>query len=154
MFNSETPAKLVRSVPLLMAFIALMALLFPPSLPAQEIQEVSRFVRIDTTHERTRLDRVSREITSTVDVTLTNVSNAVLSAPLRATLDLDLEGISMPGASGGPNEGPGSSYYYDLTHLLPGGILAPGEKISFQAVFVRNAQQRFGYTFKIWSQMQ
>jgi hypothetical protein len=154
MFNSETTAKLIRSVTPLMALIALTALLFPPSLTAQEIQEVSRFVRIDTTHERSRLDRESREITSTVDVTLTNDSNAVLLAPLRVTLELDLEGIRMPGASGGPNEGPYGSYYYDLTHLLPTGIFAPGEKISFQVVFVRDAQQRFGYRFKIWSQTQ
>jgi len=122
----------------------------PFSLPARAqgpLTNLSDYFTVTTANERSVLDRRTMKITSTADVTLTNVSAKAVPAPLHGVITLlgATGPVTMPEALGGPSTAPYNNYYYDLTSKLVGGQLAPGGQVTFTVKFVRSATVTFRY---------
>lgn len=109
--------------------------------------DISGQIKFTVANESSTLDRITRNTTSTADVTLTNSSSAIIAAPLHAVISIvNPNGVvSMPEALGGPTVSPYNKYYYDLSSKLTGGQLAPGAKVTFKIKFVRPALVSFTY---------
>ncbi len=113
-------------------------------------EPISAYFNIETAEERTSLDRTTRQLTSTVEVTLTNLANVAVEAPLHAVVvNNPPGGVAMPGALGGPGAGPHGQYYFDLSDRLVGGVLEPGGSVGFTATFVRDDNTFFSYAFEV-----
>lgn len=116
--------------------------------PAQgtEPANISFLVNVTTANELSTLDSRTRLITSTADITITNISQQTVLAPLHAVFIISTTGVLMPDALGGPSTTPYDKYYYDLGSKLSAGKLAPQEKVTFTAKFVRSSTIRFTYS--------
>ena len=100
---------------ILLFFVTLM----PPPLgwSAEEV-DISQYVQITTSNERSTLNRVTRTLTSTADITITNISTQTIHLPLHAIVDIQgasYEDVEMPNALGGYLVGPYGKYYYEWT---------------------------------------
>ena len=110
--------------------------------------DVSSSITVTTANENSVLDRLTRMITSTADITLTNSSGESVASPLNAVievLDTDYSNVTMPDALGGEGTDPYGKYYFDLSGKLSGGILSPGQSVTFEVKFVRFYTVRFQY---------
>ena len=141
---------------LLTAFLFINSLLFLFSNSVWA-DDVSSYVSVTTANERSVLDRRTRMITSTADVTITNVSDAAISAPFHAVIDITdtaYENVLMPSALGGPDSPPYNKYYYDLSSSLTEGNLSPAESVTFTVTFVRFYTIRFRYEIQTYGVLE
>ena len=115
------------------------------------MRDVSGHLLITEGNQVTTLDRATGILTSTVDVTLHNLGGRTLTGPLQVAVELTSNAVSVPGALGGPGEAPYNTYYYDLSPLRNGGVLAAGESASFVLRLVRPRQVAFTYHLRPWS---
>ncbi|MFA7061115.1 MAG: choice-of-anchor D domain-containing protein, partial [Pedobacter sp.] len=106
--------------------------------------DLSSQVAVTYANERSTLDRLTRRITSTADITLTNRATNPIMAPLHGVITINnpTGAVTMPDALGGPGVTPYARYYYAP---LAAGQLAPGEAITFSVKFVRQAGVTFTY---------
>ncbi|MFA7059874.1 MAG: Ig-like domain-containing protein [Pedobacter sp.] len=109
--------------------------------------DVSSQVSVTYANERSTLDRVTRNITSTADITLTNTSSGPLLIPLHAVITINnpTGTVSMPEALGGLTSSPYNRFYYDLGNQATGGQFAAGAKATFSVKFVRKSGVSFTY---------
>jgi hypothetical protein len=107
--------------------------------------DISSSIAVSAANEHNVLDRITRQITSTVDFTLTNTSSTTITTPFHATLELTTQTVQMPGALGGFGQAPYQTFYYDLSGKLTGGALAPGQGVAFTATFKRPSSISFQY---------
>jgi hypothetical protein len=114
--------------------------------------DCSGYITVTTANERSTLDRLTRETTSTADVTLTNspTSGKTLLAPFRAIINIKnpTGTVKMPEALVSSDSG---KFYYDLSSKLKNGTLLPGASISFSVKFVRASTVRFTYTISTYA---
>lgn len=105
----------------------------------QQVGELGSRVRLTTSNERSEFDRTTRLITSTADVTLTNVGDRPIRGPLRVRVSLagdgDLGRVTVVETTPGTDQDPGP--FRDLTALLPATGLAPGGVLAFRLRIVR-----------------
>jgi hypothetical protein len=104
--------------------------------------------QITSANERSTLDRQTRILTSSADVTLKNISEAPIAGPLHAVIGLhgqDLQAIQAPGALGGLGQSPYQTFYFDLGAQLTSGVLPAGGAATFHAVFMRPSTVSFSY---------
>ncbi|WP_306533066.1 hypothetical protein [Geobacter sp.] len=134
-----------RSVFSFISCLALLLLLLPNFAQGQQPEDLSAYLAVSTTNERSTLNNVARTVTSTADVTITNTSTRTITTPLRAVITTSTSGVQMPEALGGPGTVPYGKYYYDLGAKLSGGTLPPGGKVTFGVRFVRSSTVRFSY---------
>ena len=128
-------------------------LLITPCTASAEPVEVSQYVTFTTTNERSTMDRRTRLITSTADVTITNSSQQSISAPLHAVIeifDTAYSNVNMPDALGGDGIDPYGKYYYDLSTILQNDVLLPQQSITFPVTFVRFYTIRFRYNLIVY----
>ncbi len=77
--------------------------------------ELNQYLSISTSGEKSFLDRQTRIITSTANVTIKNTSDTTLLFPFYAVINIngtEYSNVSMPDALGGPDTGPYGKYYY------------------------------------------
>jgi uncharacterized membrane protein len=109
-------------------------------------RDVTDLIEVSTANERSRLDRRTRMITSTADVTLTNISDTTIAGPIHAVFLLSAAGVAMPEASGVNTDG---DLYYDLSEKTGIQDLSSGESITVGIQFVRSASVRFTYEIRV-----
>lgn len=113
--------------------------------------DCSSYVTVTTANERSVLDPRTRKITSTANVTITNMpsSGKILSSPLQAVVSINNANgtVTMPEATGQI----GGKYYYDLSSRLTNGQLPPGAAVTFTIKFVRASTVRFTYTIATYA---
>jgi hypothetical protein len=117
--------------------------------------DCSSSITVTTANERSTLDRTTREITSTANVTLKNTSTPAktLLVPFRAVININNANgaVKMPDALVSAEPGLVGKYYYDLSGKLTNGRLLPGASISFSVKFVRASTVRFTYTISTYA---
>ena len=109
-------------------------------------KDVSHLLETSTANERSRLDRRSRTVTSTADVTITNVSEINIAVPIHAVFGISAGGVNMPEASGVNEVG---DFFYDLEKTGP-QKLGPNESVTFDIKFVRPSSVRFTYDITVY----
>jgi len=111
-----------------------------------EMRNVDELVKVQFIHHKHNLDRETRMITSTADMTIKNTSQTPIAVPIRALFIIDNPNVAMPDANGTA----GDNYFYDIG--LTTGIeqLAPGESVSFEIKFVYHYRVRFDFTAEVW----
>ena len=124
---TETQALKPSAVKASAFFVATWIILsiFSPFSHAQvgTLADVSQHVTVTTSNERSSLDRDTRMVTSTADVTITNTSTTNISFPIHAVieiLDTDYSNVQMPDALGGLGTTPYDKYYIELTSAMSG----------------------------------
>ncbi|QSA98735.1 discoidin domain-containing protein [Methylococcus sp. EFPC2] len=111
--------------------------------PALREQDVSDLVLIVSSDQKTTLDRKTRKMTSSVNLTLTNASIMDIKSPIRVVFELTGTGVSITGAKVDQT----GHYYLDVSKTL----LKPGESVVLNVQFtyasgttIRYATQVFG----------
>lgn len=102
------------------AALSILILFFLPLIPCspalgEETVNLGQDIEVATANERSTLDRDTRLVTSTADITLTNISDKDLSFPIHAVIDIldtDYGNVDMPDAMGGPGTEPYDRYYF------------------------------------------
>ena len=128
-----------------------------PRFVNAEPVDVSQYVTVSTANQRSVLDRRTRKVTSTADVTITNASSETIESPLHAVIDIvdtAYENVVMPDALGGPGIDPYQKYYFELDSQLPYGRFASGESVTFQVKFVRSYTIRFRYNVLVYGELE
>ncbi len=139
-----------QTVAALLTSITLTVGIYPVPAEGAAMEAVTSLVKVTTANERSNLDSRTRLITSSADITITNISPRTILAPLHAVIDPSSSGVQMPGALGGPLSSPYNKYYYDLSGKLTNAELTPGKQVSFTATFVRNSTIRFTYNVQTY----
>ncbi len=103
-------------------------------------------VLVTSSNEHSTLDRQTRVLTSTVDVTLWNLGGRTVLAPLHAVVRTSATNVVVQGALGGPGDPRYHSYYHDCSDALGDGAFANGERVDLHLVFTRDVDTRFTYT--------
>jgi len=125
--------------------LALLSLAAP--LRAQTEVPLGSRVRVATANETSAFDRATRVITQTVDVTVTNMGDRPIKAPLRVRIALAGEGdlgrvtLGDVVAASGDDVRP----FRDLSALLPPDGLAPGASVQFLLRMVRPSDVPVSY---------
>ena len=135
-----------RSLLFSLTFLTILFWFLPLLTHGAELEDLGAYLRVTTANESSSLNSLTRMITSTADVTLTNISEKTFTVPLHAVINISVAGVQMPEALGGVGIAPYGKYYYDMSGKLPGGLLPPGAKVTFGVKFVRPATVRFTYT--------
>ncbi len=94
------------------------------ALWADEVS-LDQCVSVSTVDESSTLDRTTRVITSTAEVTIANTSDQPIKFPLYAVINIngtDYQDVAMPDAQGGYGVGPYGKYYYEWEEATPGQI--------------------------------
>ncbi len=94
--------------------------------------------------ERTTLDPLTRTLTSTSRLTVTNTREQDLVGPLAATILIDRLGVAMPDVAAADAAGRPVVFV-----LEAGSVLAPGEAASVELVFEREAPLAFLYDVQL-----
>lgn len=113
-------------------------------------QEVTSLVRITTANERSTLDRATRKVTSTADLTITNTSDKVIKVPIRAVFLSTAPEVTMPEASGLTPE---NKPFYDVGAKTKIVELKPNEAVTFPIKFVYPSTVRFTYAVQVFGVM-
>lgn len=121
---------------------------------AASLDDLTELFEITTANERTTLNRVTRQLISTVDITLKNRSQTSVVTPLHAVFNLSSPAVTMPESLGGPESLPYHRFYRDLTSLVSAGGLAPQGSVAFTAQFVRNSGVTFSYTISVFGRRE
>jgi hypothetical protein len=111
------------------------------------VQDVTSLVRITTANERSTLDRATRKITSTADLTITNTSDKVIKVPIRAVFLPTAPEVTMPEASGLTTE---NKPFYDVGAKTEIVELKPNEAVTMPIKFVYASGVRFTYTVQVF----
>ncbi|MFH0730124.1 MAG: carboxypeptidase regulatory-like domain-containing protein [Pseudomonadota bacterium] len=116
--------------------------------------DMSANVQVTTSNARSTLDRQTRKVTQTADVTIKNSSSATILSPLWAVINISTTGVTMPVSTGtwtGP-EGIWSpaKYYFDLSSSAGTDGLMPGESVTFKVTFVHSSTIRFTYSVPVY----
>ena len=88
---------------------------FRLAVGADEVS-LDQYVSISTSNEKSTLDRTTRILTSTADITITNISASTILLPFHAVISIngtDYENVTMPQALGGYGVQPYGKYYYE-----------------------------------------
>src|SRR4051812_17437597 len=101
--------------------------------------DASARTRVAMANTRSTLDRQSGLVTSSVDVSITNIGDRTLESPLQAAVFFTadsgvLGGLRVPGASGGIGQAPYQTFFFDLSAAVGAG-LAPQATTSFNLRF-------------------
>jgi PKD repeat protein len=108
-------------------------------LRAQPVVALGSRVRVATSNESSALDRATRVITQTADITLTNTGDRPVKPPLRVRIALagtgDLSRVTLGDVIAGNADD--ARPYRDLSALLPPAGLAPGASVQFTLCIVR-----------------
>jgi hypothetical protein len=117
------------------------------TVPALSFQEATALVQVTVSNERSTLDRLTRQLISTADVTITNISATLIAAPLHAVFIPSATPVSMPDASGINDQG---YFFYDLEAKAGIQALPPGATVLFPSKFVRPVHVRFLFTIEVF----
>jgi len=99
---------------------------------------------VTTTLGSTRYDlRTGR---TSVLMTITNVSPTVIRGPLWVVITSISDGITLAGGSGFTSDG---HWYVDVSSLLSGGQLNPGQSVSVRLSFNNPLRRRFNFLYSI-----
>ncbi len=131
----------------IMTCILMIFLSTPTAAQDAALVDVSGKVTVTTANERSTMDRRTRMVTSTAEVTITNISPENISMPLHAVIeitDTDYDNVQIVGAVDGSYDG---KSYYELSASqdLTDGILSEGETVTFHIRFVRYYTDLFRY---------
>lgn len=115
------------------------------SAHADEFVPIENSISVSTANARSVLDRRTKRITSTADITLTNISGQAIQCPFHAVIQFngttpDL--VQVPGASGGANVLPYNTYYFVIE---PGDQFLPSQSYTFNIKFIYGSSIRFTY---------
>lgn len=110
-------------------------------------QDVTILVRITTANERSTLDRATRKVTSTADLTITNISDKVIKVPIQAVFLLTVPEVTMPEANGKTTD---NKPFYDVGAKTEIVELKPNEAVTFLIKFVYASTVRFTYTVQVF----
>ncbi|MCX5772649.1 MAG: hypothetical protein NTZ09_20585, partial [Candidatus Hydrogenedentes bacterium] len=114
--------------------------------PAVEMRNVNDLVKVQFDHHKHDLDRETRMVTSTADMTIKNTSQTVIAVPMRAVFIIDNPDVTMPDANGTE----AGNYFYDIGLTAGIELLAPGESVEFEIKFVYHHRVRFDFTVDVW----
>jgi len=109
------------------------------------LRDVSERVEVSVLQAQSTLDRQSRAITSSAEILITNISTVTFRAPLQAQVMLSDPGVEVLEAE---VDATGQALV-DLSALLPGGMLRPGESLTLPLTFVRPFPGRLTYEIRI-----
>lgn len=113
-----------------------------------EMVDITDRIQISTANKRTTLDRRTRLLTATADITIVNISEQTIEMPLHAVFTINGTIVSMADALGGIDSGPYNTYYLDLSSQLPEEGLAPSTEITFGISFASRAS--FTYDLSVF----
>ncbi|MEI8571239.1 discoidin domain-containing protein [Methylomonas sp. WH-1] len=111
-------------------------------LPALRYQEISDLVQVVSSAQKTALDRLTRKMSSTATLTLTNKSALDVKAPIRVVFELNNPNVTLQGAKVDEN---GRTYLEVANQLLK-----PGESASLTVQFVYASGNSFTYNTKVF----
>jgi large repetitive protein len=110
-------------------------------------QDLQTLVEITMNNERSTLNRRTREITSTAEVNMKNISGLSIAVPIHALFTCSAPNVNMPEASGINSDG---DFYYDLGEKLGVQELQQNESITFSIKFLHSASVRFNFDIKVF----
>ena len=109
-------------------------------------QDLSNQLYVQTSNERTSLDRVTGILTSTVDVRFINLGGRALSGPMHAVIETTpTNGVEVVGALGGLSAAPYQRPYVDLTPQLGAQALPNGASVATRLTFRRDRDVQLTY---------
>lgn len=112
---------------------------------AGDYVDVRDKVTVTTSNARSVLDRRTRQMTGTVDVTLTNGSQTTIASPLRVVVQIggtSVSNVQMPGTE------PDTTLYGTYYYLIAAGTgFEPGQTHTFTAKFIYPSTFRITYNF-------
>ena len=111
-------------------------------LPALRYQEISDLVQVASSAQKSALDRITRKMTSSVTLTLSNKSEMDIKTPIRMVFELTSSNVSIPGSK---VDEKGRSYL-ELSNQL----LKPGESTSINVQFVYPSGTSFTYKTQVF----
>src|ERR1051325_8435801 len=102
--------------------------------------DLSSRVKIATSNVRSTLDRTSNRVTSTVDVTITNVGDRAIEKPIQAPVFFTaesgtLDGLLVADAEGGLGVAPFQTFFFDLSAAIPTATFVPQQSVKFTLRF-------------------
>jgi hypothetical protein len=110
----------------------------------QDLIEVSNLLRVDFGSEKVSLDCLTRKVSRSMEVTLTNISGKTIVSPLYAVHEetgahrFQMEEVSESASrKDSPRKG-----YYDLRSHVSNGRMRPGERVVFQIKVAKAPSER------------
>ncbi len=115
-------------------------------------RDVHALVTVSTANERSTLNRATRMITRSMDVTIRNTGEAAFSEDVYVIVDPHEANVTMPGAGGTmPEDG---AFYFNVSDLAGIEDLGTGESATIPVVFVYPSTLRFtGHRTEIIEQL-
>lgn len=110
------------------------------------IEDVTALVRVTTANEKSTLDRRTRKVTSTADLTLTNISQETILVPIQAVFIPSVAEVGMPEATGRTSQG---QPFYDVGAKATIVELKPNQAVTFGIKFEYTSTIRFTYQVKV-----
>jgi hypothetical protein len=106
------------------------------------VAQVDLGTRVSVTAGNTRstLDRTSNRVTSTVEVTITNVGDRAIEKPIQAPVFFtaesgNLDSLLVADAEGGLGVAPFQTFFFDLSATIPTATFAPQQSVKFTLRF-------------------
>ena len=137
----------IRRGSFLLCITVLIWALMGDTVFADDFVDVSDQIDVSTANARSVLNRRTRQITGTVDVSLSNISESTIASPLHIVVQIsgaDVSQVQVTDALGGAGTAPYDTYYYEIP--FEDGF-APGESYAFTATFIYASNLRFTYDF-------
>lgn len=120
-------------------------------IDAVGVENVSTKVQVTSANDRTTLDRVTRQVTSTADLTLTNISTDTITVPISLVLLPTTADVRTPEASGVTED---DKPYYDVGAKAKIVDLKPRAAVTLGVKFVYASTVRFTYTTQVLGVVQ
>lgn len=114
--------------------------------------DVTSQLTLTTANEQTTLDRATRQLTSTADLTIANASQQAVMGPLHAVIDItsaNSSQVQMPTAQGGIGAQPYNTYYFIPS--LTQNTLGAGQSVKISLKFVRPSGVTLAYRVRVLS---
>lgn len=116
-------------------------------IPVPVYRNVGDLVTIVESGKTTTLNRLTRKLTSTASVRISNHSQTSIGAPMKLIITGLPAGVTMPDASGKTAEG---NYYFDLQSKLGLASLPPAASATLTLRFVYPMTLRIAYGLQFW----
>ena len=115
-------------------------------LPALRYQDIGDLFRVTSSNEKTVLNRQTRKMTSSLTLTLNNISAFDVKTPVRVMFGLPNSAISIPGAAIDQSSG-------QLYLELPSNLIQPGGTEVLNVQFVYPAGTQFRYDTRVFGKV-
>ena len=109
---------------------------------------------LEASNEHSTLDRATRILSRTIDLSLRNTSPTTVIAPLHLVIQTSDPSVVVAGAQGGPGQPPYGTWWFDLSAALPNGRLETGDALQRQLLFSSPATDKFTWQARVFGRLE